>query len=458
MINISKIKQKLVGFGVQGIAKETKFHMRDSGKIDAESYIVAFFRMLSEGKNTLFAWAMYLSMECGKLVTPQAVHARLQPRHVPFAQRFLEKCISQVALGQDEARDPDTQLPPHLQHFRRVYVEDSTCVKLPANVEDIFPGNRGRCGSYAQARIQLTVSLLEEKYARIQLTDFRHNDQSYAFSIVDHLESQDLVIRDLGYWSIEAFQAIAQKGAFFLSRLKYGPSLLHPQTEQPLDLPAILARQQRKGLPVLDMDVWVGKNARMPARLVAIQVPEEIYRQRLRKLAKDRDKRRNPSKAYKQLLRWDLFVTNVPAEVWTWQDVLKVYGYRWRIETIFKSWKGKMHLKRLFEGKQSLTPSRVLITLYLFLAWACLFFNRYYNYYRLRVYQLKRGFVSMMKFTEFFNTFFEYLITAENLDQFIDHVCRYCLYDKRRDRSNFMESLYMYETDNQMDLHYKKLV
>ena len=37
MINISKIKQKLVGFGVQGIAKETKFHMRDSGKIDCES-------------------------------------------------------------------------------------------------------------------------------------------------------------------------------------------------------------------------------------------------------------------------------------------------------------------------------------------------------------------------------------------------------------------------------------
>ncbi len=42
MKNISKIKQKLVGFGVQDIAKETKFHMRDSGKIDAESYIHTF--------------------------------------------------------------------------------------------------------------------------------------------------------------------------------------------------------------------------------------------------------------------------------------------------------------------------------------------------------------------------------------------------------------------------------
>lgn len=449
----NKIKQKLSEFSLKELGKETKFHMRDSGKIDAESFVLGFFRMMAEGKNTLFAWAMYLSIECGKLVTPQAIHARLQNRHVPFAKRFLEKCISRLALSQDKAQDPDTQpqVPPHLQHFRRVYVEDSTCVKLPANVQDVFPGNRGRCGSYAQARIQLTVSLLEEKYARIQLTDFRHNDQSYAFSIVDHLESRDLVIRDLGYWSIEALQAIAQKGAFFLSRLKYGPALLDPQTEQPLDLPDMLARQRRKGQWVVDMNVWVGKEARMPARLVAVQVPREVYQQRLRKLAKDRDKRRNPSKAYKQLLGWDLFVTNVPAEVWTWQDVLKVYGYRWRIESIFKSWKGKMHLKRLFEGKQSLTPSRVLITLYLFLAWACLFFNRYYNYFRSRIHQLNRGFVSMLKFAEFFSTFFEYLIMAEDLDQFIDHVCYYCLYDKRRDRSNFMQSLYVYEDHNQED-------
>ena len=440
MKNLEQIKRKLSPLQIEELAWETGFHKRCSGKVDAENFLLSFFRMMQEGKNTLWDWALRLSEGIGQHISLQGLHSRLQFRHVPFARRLLEESLRLAVLGSG-TRAPR---PACFKHFQGVYLEDSTCVKLPANVEEFFGGNGGWNGAiYPQARIQLCLSLFDNQYTHIELTHYRKNDHSFAHQILSRIQRGWLCIRDLGYWNIQIFQALAEKGAFFLSRLKPRVKLLDVHTQQPIELLDKLKRCERAHQRVLDMKVLLGAQTRMPVRLVAVEVPQQVYQQRLRKAKKNRDSRLEYTEQYLKLLRWNLFVTNVPPEVWTWQHIQRAYACRWRIETIFKCWKSNLDLQRLFAGKQSMTPARVMITFYLYLVWVSAFFTRYFQFFLHRVYERKRRFVSMLKFADFFKTRFLDLLLADNLDKFTETVADYCGYARRRSRCNFMENLYM---------------
>ena len=438
MNKLAKVKEKLGKLPIDQIARETGFHQRNRGKINGLSFVMSFFEMVLQDHNTLNAWALHFAKLTGKRVSPQAIHERLQsPQAAEFAKQLLVESLVRIIL---EAKSPE-EVPKLFKHFTEVLNGDSTCVKVPPNNKKSFPGSGGWGESSAVIRIQLVINILNNVNIDICVMGYRENDQSYALAITERLKGGELVIRDLGYWSLEAFKAIAEKGAFFLSRLKFGVHLLDPTTHQPIDLDKKLQKALRTGQQVVEMNVLAGKKVQQPMRLIATLVPQQIYRQRLHNLKNNRDKRLKPSKAYKQRLRWNIFVTNVPAKMWTWQDVERAYGYRWRVETIFKCWKSKLNLAQLFADKRSLNSSRVLTTLYLHLMWTTYFFTSFYNYYLYEAYRLKRRFVSILKFADFLATFFEKLIQCDDLSQFIDIVCNNCLYDRRKDRENYMESL-----------------
>ena len=138
------------------------------------------------------------------------------------------------------------------------------------------------------------------------MTSYRVNDQKASARIVGMLQERDLVLRDLGYWSVAVFAAILGRGAFFLSRYRCGVSLFDRQGS-PLELLSLL---QSAGS--FDQTVEVGQKERLPLRLVARSVPQPVAAERRRKLRADRDKRRRPSKEQLALLGWEIFVTNAP--------------------------------------------------------------------------------------------------------------------------------------------------
>lgn len=124
-------------------------------------------------------------------------------------------------------------------------------------------------------------------------------------------------------------------------------------------------------------------------------------------------------------------------------QILKVYGYRWRIEIIFKAWKTHFKLDRLFKTQAKLTKEQVQIAIYLFLVWISLFFARMYNHYLHLIYNKKKNIVSLMKFANFVKEHITaFLLNPE--DKFwVEHINYYCCYKKRYDRLNFCEQLYL---------------
>jgi hypothetical protein len=328
-----------------------------------------------------------------------------------------------------------TRLPQGaFARFRRLLVQDSTAVGLPAALAAHFPGNGNSRGmTFAVLKIQCIYDVLAERFVQWYLTSFRVNDQQAATDILRVAKRDDLVIRDLGYFCLEALRQLAQRGAFFLSRLWQGVHLWTASSRQPLDL---LGALQRDGW--LDVEVRLGDTRQLPVRLVAIPVPVAVANQRRRKARQNRDRRHPPSAKRLLLMGWDIFITNVPATVWSARTVCQVYGVRWRIEIVFKTAKSHFHLEAV--PRASATEVELLI-------WA-----------RLLLITLLQGWLatgqlddpspplSLLKVAEFFNLFCPVLLLAPlgaDLPQrWYCQVRYHCRYEKRC-RLNFVQKLQM---------------
>ena len=93
------------------------------------------------------------------------------------------------------------------------------------------------------------------------------------------------------------------------------------------------------------MPILLGAAVRLPCRLIVLRVPQEVADRRRQK-AYQRAQKHGLVPGADQLAwcDWTILVTNCPAELLTWKEVVVLYRARWQIEFIFKLWKSHNHL------------------------------------------------------------------------------------------------------------------
>ena len=103
----------------------------------------------------------------------------------------------------------------------------------------------------------------------------------------------------------------------------------------------------------------MGKEAQISCRMVLMRVPQEVANRRRQKLlATARNKGTAlPSRKRLDWCDWTIYVTNVPVEKLSVQEICVLYRARWQIELMFKRWKS---LGRIDEMKGS-TPTRCMV-------------------------------------------------------------------------------------------------
>ena len=100
----------------------------------------------------------------------------------------------------------------------------------------------------------------------------------------------------------------------------------------------------RQGCQV-DLPVTHGETNRLPVRLLAVRVPQEVADQRRRKLREEaRDKGRQVSARRLALAAWVILITNAPPELVSLEAALVLGRVRWQIELLFKLWKSHGHI------------------------------------------------------------------------------------------------------------------
>lgn len=204
-------------------------------------------------------------------------------------------------------------------------------------------------------RVQAVLDLVSETLCHLSVEPYARNDQAACGDIMQIARAGDLVIRDLGYFVLSALGAMRRAGICFISRLRTDVSIYDTQGQR-LDLPAMLRRMGQYDGPVL-----IGAKDKVPVRLVALRVPEQVAAARRRRMRNNRDRRLKPGPETMALQDWNIFITNIDSDQLTAEQVARLYRCRWRIETVFKTWKAGLKDKAI---EPTASAQQALILLY----------------------------------------------------------------------------------------------
>ncbi len=103
--------------------------------------------------------------------------------------------------------------------FNRIRILDATVFQLPDQFVADYQGSGGSSNTEG-VKIQLEYDLLSGQFLNVQLGPGKNNDKTYGTICLETVEAGDLCLRDLGYFDLGDLQAIHDKKAYYISRLK----------------------------------------------------------------------------------------------------------------------------------------------------------------------------------------------------------------------------------------------
>jgi len=423
--------RELEQMDIKAVARATGFQQRTQRKVALRDMLLGIVAVATAGRLSFERVAASIARRAGQSYSKQALHKRLDESVVRFLAAVFTRCFQPAAR--------EVMGKGCLAAFGRILLHDSTCMTLSPRHAATFPGSANQRTAFSQIKLQLVCSLLEGRVEQARLSGFTRNDQRASADILDLLRPGDLVLRDLGYFVLSVFRAIANRGAFFLSRYRHDVIVLDSETGRIIRLDRVLKKQ---GF----FDTWVhlGANERLPVRLVAVAVSDAVANARRRKLRQSRDSSIHPSKQHLFLLGWNSFITNVDSDVWNAEDLRVVYRLRWRIETMFKAFKSHLALNRLTALSAEMIRLSVMTRLIF-----CAFVYRLCHHLELNTDASPH--VSILRVAAVCSAIsihFEAAFLGLTIDQLVTQLLDdHAYYETRKDRTNFQETLsQMYES------------
>jgi hypothetical protein len=316
--------------------------------------------------------------------------------------------------------------------FKRILVQDSTIIQLPAKLFPSFSGVTNHAVTVCNARIQGVSDLCAGQFISFSIDPYSYNDLLAAPQI--EAQPGDLVLRDRGYFLIENIGELKKRGIDTISRYKHTTAFYDPETKAEIDLLSLLSHRE-----TVDMIVLAGKMKNIRVRLLAAPVPEELANLRRMK-AKKQAKSYTPSTEVLQLMSWSIFIVTIESPKLTITHVMRLYRLRRRIENIFKTWKSYFSFNQLHQ----VLKRQLLVLLSARLIVISLSYYHAYTPLSREILQQNNRQLSLMKFMCYVQK--NPLLLPQLLNpqkwttRLLGPIAYYCTYDKRR-RTNFIDHL-----------------
>jgi len=365
--------------------------------------------------------AATIQFEVGTMASRQAYHNKMNNASLRFFEAILAVIMHTKTYS---------VIPSQFRQFKRILIQDSTVIKLPSKLMDIFSGVRNASVKVCNARIQCVYDLLSGSFTHWSMHSYSKNDISVANEL--EIRSGDLVLRDRGYFTINESQRIIEAKGEFISRYKHKINFYDLETSQEIDLFRLLKAQKN-----VDRKILIGKEDRVEVRIIAAEVSQETASRRRQK-AKKQTKGHNPSKDILFLMGWTIFLTSLTSKDLDINNFLELYGLRWRIENIFKTWKSHFNFDKIHTvGENQLR----LILMARFIA-ITLFYEKIYVPLSRVVAKKSNKALSLMKLMRYITWNFiaipQLLKATCGSVKSLEIVEKYCTYDKRK-RLNYAE-------------------
>ena len=180
--------------------------------------------------------------------------------------------------------------------IQRILIEDASSQVMPKSNADAFPAHCNHYGKTAGVKIDFTFDLLTGSIVSHNLQAATEQDKSIGKEFFIEVLRGDLVLRDMGYFSLNEFTEIEQRQVWWLTLLTLKTILLSVNS---YTLEKCLKSYCKD---IIDRDVMVGKQDKH-RRLVAMRAAPEIT------AARRAERRKKPGKAANNPVRKDSSAT-----------------------------------------------------------------------------------------------------------------------------------------------------
>lgn len=352
---ITEILQTVLVQEANRLARATGF-IRRKVKWDGYSFIQTLVLGLLSNPEASYSQLSQTAMALGVNISNQGLEQRFTETAATFVYEMLQVMIAQVVRA---SCNPFRVL----DSFRGIYIRDSSVISLPNSLVDVWRGVGSKSGETAALKLQVNLDFQTGQVHGPLVQEARAHDQTSPFQ-TERLPAGALHLADLGYFNLDRFVEDNAAGVFWITRLKLSTNV-YRSDGQALDLMNCLPSSEE---PWVERQVYLGKEHRLPCRLIAVRVPQEVADRRRQALKEWARKKQKPISARRlKLTDWTVVVTNVPDERLSAHEVLTLLRVRWQVELLFKVWKSYIKV----DEWRSQNPWRILCEIYAKLIGAC---------------------------------------------------------------------------------------
>lgn len=343
MWQVLEVEANYAGYKSKFIKRKRKI----TGASFVQSLVFGYLAKSSATSEELRQAASAVEVE----ITRQGLDKRFSRESATCLEMVLKACVGQIF----KAAPVNVSI---LKRFSAVRLVDSSTIVLPDVLSEIWQGCGGNSESNTQSSVKVCVDmdLLTGALDGPILQAGREHDRQ---ALAGHrkLAKGSLVIRDLAYFSLDDFEEIESQGSYYLSRLKARTKLFTKEGE-PLDIVTFLTESLEDEI---DCQIQLGLEKHLDARLIAVAVPDEVARQRRKRLEDEASKKgQSISPDRLALIAWTIYVTNVPVELLSIEESLLLGRSRWQVEILFKLWKSDGEI----DESRSKNPWHILTEFY----------------------------------------------------------------------------------------------
>lgn len=309
---------------VEELAWECGYYVREPKELKAFEFAVCCaLAAVVEGKRG-FAGVWRLLGATAKIkVARSAVTQRFGKGSAKLLEGLWEKIVQRVNSKEC------SEILGKLDEFKKILAHDGSVLRLSPLLQKLFPATRTNTMK-AAGKIHGTADVRERRFVRVVFTGERESELAVARAMP--IEPNVLYLVDLGYTSYDYYSDIKNGSGHLVARLKVNANPTIVKVRYGVYAPARTVRDGLglnsdkvrfiKGKKAFDLDAhFKTRNGSCELRVVGVYNEER--------------------QAY------HIYVTTLPPEDYSPQDVAEIYRLRWQIELLFKLLKSSCHVDHI---------------------------------------------------------------------------------------------------------------
>ncbi|MDE1240474.1 IS4 family transposase [Vibrio aestuarianus] len=337
IISLQKqFKQFFNAESLQKMAKSTGL-MKRCRAILPDQLVISLVTALSKGNCSSIADLLRqfngMCLSAKDTVAYKPYHNQLRKEEFPtFMRQLAMRAIAQFA------RQQSANLPDKLAIFDDVLLQDGSSFHIHRDLAGVYPSRFKR--NPAAVECHMTMSL--KSFSPVAMSISADTASERDFLPEPKTMRNKLLLADAGYPDFQFFAELDQYGGFYIFRgaKSLNPNVIEARNGQGRRLPKLEGKKLK--------DITRGTN-RSQVLDLKVRRGKQTFRVVRRWFAEEK--------------RFCIWITNLPSDTYTADDIMAIYRCRWQVELLFKELKSHTNWQRFVTTQKAIVDGLIWASL-----------------------------------------------------------------------------------------------